>query len=108
MTMFLRRELHVWPNLDVEVSFHSTFPRIGHATPRLVLIQPHSFISIRQFLTTYTISLMKSIDIRSESAVKLLSEFLDLDTPYATGRRHVNAEHFAHGRSGLCAGRRRL
>ena len=22
MTMFLRRELRVWPNLDVEVSFH--------------------------------------------------------------------------------------
>ncbi|KAG8215641.1 hypothetical protein J3R82DRAFT_7511 [Butyriboletus roseoflavus] len=66
MTTFLRRELRVWPNLDVE------------------------------FLTTYTISLMKSIDIRSESAVKLLSEFLDLDTPYTAGERHVNAEHFAH------------
>lgn len=35
---------------------------------------------------------MKSIDIRSESAVKLLAEFLDMDT----GER-VNAEHFAHG-----------
>ncbi|KAH0835477.1 hypothetical protein J3R83DRAFT_9142 [Lanmaoa asiatica] len=66
MTIFLRRELRVWPNLDVE------------------------------FLTTYTISLMKSIDVRSESAVKLLSEFLDLDTPYTAGERHVNAEHFAH------------
>ncbi|KAF8129896.1 hypothetical protein EV363DRAFT_1168149 [Boletus edulis] len=66
MTIFLRRELRIWPNLDVE------------------------------FLTTYTISLMKSIDIRSESAVKLLSEFLDLDTPYDAGVRHVNAEHFAH------------
>ncbi|KAG9312402.1 hypothetical protein JVU11DRAFT_6783 [Chiua virens] len=66
MMMFLRRELRVWPNLDVE------------------------------FLTTYTISLMKSIDIRSESAVKLLSEFLDLDTPYTPGTRQLNAEHFAH------------
>ncbi|KIK97813.1 hypothetical protein PAXRUDRAFT_824533 [Paxillus rubicundulus Ve08.2h10] len=65
MTTFLRRELRVWPNLDVE------------------------------FLTTFTISLMKSIDIRAESAVKLLSEFLDLDTPCVEGR-HANAEHFAH------------
>ena len=35
---------------------------------------------------------MKSIDIRSESAVKLLAEFLDMD-----GDKSVNAEHFAHG-----------
>ena len=40
---------------------------------------------------------MKSIDIRSESAVKLLTEFLDIDVPYVEGRRHINAEHFAHG-----------
>lgn len=40
---------------------------------------------------------MKSIDIRSESAVKLLSEFLDMDAPYVPGGRHANAEHFAHG-----------
>ncbi|KAI0338787.1 hypothetical protein BDW22DRAFT_1337477 [Trametopsis cervina] len=60
-TIFIRRELRVWDALDVE------------------------------FLTTFTISLMKSIDIRSESAVKLLAEFLDMDT----GER-VNAEHFAH------------
>ena len=40
---------------------------------------------------------MKSIDIRSESAVKLISEFLDMDAPYTPGERHVNAEHFAHG-----------
>jgi hypothetical protein len=43
------------------------------------------------------ISLLKSIDIRSESAVKLLAEFLDMDTPYVPGERHINAEHFAHG-----------
>ncbi len=42
---------------------------------------------------------MKAIDIRSESAVKLLAEFLDMDTPYEEGQRHVNAEHFAHGES---------
>ncbi|KAJ7226741.1 hypothetical protein GGX14DRAFT_417237, partial [Mycena pura] len=65
-TMFLRRELQVWVNLDVE------------------------------FLTNFTISIMKAIDIRSESAVKLLAEFLDLDAPYVEGWRHVNAEHFAH------------
>jgi hypothetical protein len=40
---------------------------------------------------------MKSIDIRSESAVKLLAEFLDMDTEYIEGRRCTNAEHFAHG-----------
>ncbi len=44
---------------------------------------------------------MKSIDIRSESAIKLLAEFLDMDTSYIPGERHVNAEHFAHGPSTL-------
>lgn len=48
------------------------------------------------------ISLMKSIDIRSETAVKLLSEFLDLDAPYIPGGRHVKAEHFAHGQVFFC------
>ncbi|KAI6131704.1 hypothetical protein EDD17DRAFT_1477759 [Pisolithus thermaeus] len=66
MTMWLRRELRVWPNLDVE------------------------------FLTLFTVSLMKSIDIRSESAIKLLAEFLDMDEPYVEGARYTNAEHFAH------------
>lgn len=42
---------------------------------------------------------MKAIDIRSESAIKLLAEFLDMDAPYVPGERHVNAEHFAHGPS---------
>lgn len=51
-----------------------------------------------KFLTTFIISLMKSIDIRSESAVKLLAEFLDMDAPYVEGGRHANAEHFAHGK----------
>lgn len=32
MTMFLRRELRVWPNLDVEVSFH---PPRSLQTPRV-------------------------------------------------------------------------
>lgn len=61
---------------------------------RLLFIRP-------QFLTTFTISLMKSIDIRSESAVKLLAELLDLDVPYVEGGRYVNAEHFAHGKQPL-------
>jgi hypothetical protein len=52
---------------------------------------------IRQFLVTFVISLMKAIDIRSESAIKLLAEFLDMEVPYAPGERQVNAEHFAHG-----------
>lgn len=63
-TAFIRRELQVWTNMDVE------------------------------FLTTFILALMKSIDIRSESAVKLLAEFLDIDSP-ESGRR-PNAEHFAH------------
>lgn len=58
-----------------------------------------------QFLTTFILSLMKSIDIRSESAVKLLAEFLDMDDEgrgvYVEGERSVNAEHFAHGAAGL-------
>lgn len=61
-TVFIRRELRVWDALDVE------------------------------FLTTFTISLMKSLDIRSEPAVKLLAEFLDMDSD---GLR-TNAEQFAH------------
>lgn len=40
---------------------------------------------------------MKVIDIRSESAIKLLAEFLDMDMPYVDGQRSPNAEHFAHG-----------
>lgn len=56
----------MWPNLDVE------------------------------FLTTFILSIMKSIDVRAESAVKLLSEFLDMDESYVEGTRHPNAEHFAH------------
>ena len=59
-----------------------------------------------QFLTTFTISLMKSIDIRSEAAVNLLAEFLDMDAVSGVnaqaqvgGDRELrkNAEHFAHG-----------
>ncbi|KAH8980119.1 hypothetical protein EDB92DRAFT_1954303 [Lactarius akahatsu] len=79
MTVFLRRELLVWPNADVEAR-----------------LSPVPF-----FLVTFVISLMKSIDIRSESAIKLLAEFLDMDTSYTPGERHVNAEHFAHGPSTL-------
>lgn len=58
-----------------------------------------------QFLTTFILSLMKTLDLRSESAVKLLAEFLDMDTPYYIGDpeapskgRFANAERFSHGR----------
>jgi len=50
----------------------------------------------RKFLTTFTLSIMKSLDIRSESAVKLLSEFLDMDKAYVEAEPQPNAEHFAH------------
>lgn len=61
--MFLRRELRVWSLVDVE------------------------------FLTTYILSLLKAIDIRSEPFIQLLSEFLDGHP--TTGYPHP-AEHFAH------------
>ncbi|CAE6447087.1 unnamed protein product, partial [Rhizoctonia solani] len=63
--MFVRRELRVWPNLDIE------------------------------FLTSFILSLTKSIDIRTESAIKLISEFLDINRrPSPSGG--TTAEHFAH------------
>ncbi|KAF7981004.1 hypothetical protein HWV62_35835 [Athelia sp. TMB] len=49
-----------------------------------------------EWLTTYVVSLMKSIDVRSEAAIGLLGEFLDLDGDGdGNGGRRV-AEHFAH------------
>jgi hypothetical protein len=48
-----------------------------------------------QFLTTYIISLMRSIDIRSEPAVRLLSDFLDVRG--SEGRERKGTEHFLHG-----------
>ena len=45
---------------------------------------------------------MKSLDIRSEPAVRLLSEFLDMDAEQ--GRERANAEHFAHGQSIILLG----
>lgn len=47
-TAFMRRELQVWVNLDV------------------------------QFLTTFFVSLLRSMDLRSEPAVRAIAEFLDL------------------------------
>lgn len=41
---------------------------------------------------------MRSIDIRAESAVKLIAEFLDMDKSYSPGGRYENAEHFVHGK----------
>ncbi|CAE6431358.1 unnamed protein product [Rhizoctonia solani] len=63
--MFVRRELRVWPNLDVE------------------------------FLTSFILSLAKSIDIRTESAIKLISEFLDINRRPSPSGGTV-AEHFTH------------
>ncbi|KAF8716641.1 Zinc finger, C3HC4 type (RING finger), partial [Rhizoctonia solani] len=63
--MFVRRELRVWPNLDVE------------------------------FLTSFILSLAKSIDIRTEPAVKLISEFLDINGRPSPAGGTV-AEHFVH------------
>ncbi|CAE6496492.1 unnamed protein product [Rhizoctonia solani] len=63
--MFVRRELRVWPNLDIE------------------------------FLTSFILSLAKSIDIRTESAVKLISEFLDINGRPSPAGGTV-AEHFVH------------
>ncbi|KAF9506541.1 hypothetical protein BS47DRAFT_395754 [Hydnum rufescens UP504] len=66
-TAFLRRELRVWVNLDVE------------------------------FLTAFVLSLLRTIDIRSEPAIRVLAEFLDLGgAPYTEGAAKSNAEHFAH------------
>lgn len=59
-TSFLRRELRVWSLVDVE------------------------------FLTSYILSLIKAIDIRSEPAVRLLGEFLN------TPQLPRGAEQFAH------------
>lgn len=68
-TAFIRRELRVWVNLDSE------------------------------FLASYILTLIKTIDLRCETGVKLLAEMLDVGTPYVEGHRHLNAEHFAHGES---------
>ena len=62
-TAFLRRELRVWSLVDVE------------------------------YLTTHILSLLKAIDIRSEPAIRLLTELLD--TPSGPRYPHA-AEHFAH------------
>ncbi|PWN47048.1 hypothetical protein IE53DRAFT_321916, partial [Violaceomyces palustris] len=56
LAAFIRRDLYSWPNLDVE------------------------------FLTTYSVSIMKTMEISSEESLTLLSEFLG-----PTGSRH-----FAH------------
>lgn len=66
-TAFLRRELRVWINLDVE------------------------------FLTNYIVTLIKMLDLRSEAGIKLLSELMDPSIPYTAEGRKPNTEHLAHG-----------
>ncbi|WRT65329.1 uncharacterized protein IL334_002272 [Kwoniella shivajii] len=65
-TAFLRRELRVWSLIDVE------------------------------FLTTYIISLLKTIDIRSEPAIRLLTDFLDINENEFEEFPPNASEHFAH------------
>ncbi|WWC87479.1 uncharacterized protein L201_002368 [Kwoniella dendrophila CBS 6074] len=62
-TVFLRRELRIWlPNIDIE------------------------------FLITYIISLLKIIDIRSEPAIRLLTDYLNLNQEFPNNP----TEHFSH------------
>ncbi|KDN52689.1 hypothetical protein K437DRAFT_253883 [Tilletiaria anomala UBC 951] len=55
-TVFIRRELRVWPNLDIE------------------------------FLTSYCVQILKSIDLQSDTALRLLGDFLGDEV----------AHHFVH------------
>lgn len=50
ITTFVRRELHVWPHLDIE------------------------------FLTQYIVSLLRMLDVSADETVKLLGEFLGEQT----------------------------
>jgi hypothetical protein len=53
-------------------------------------------------MVTYVVGLMESIDIRSDAAVRLLRDFLDVgaeEVAEGGGR----AEHFAHGQSCFCS-----
>jgi hypothetical protein len=68
-TAFLRRELRVWANLDVE------------------------------FLANYIVTLIKTLDLRSEAAIKLLSDLLDPNISYSEESRKPNTEHLAHGKT---------
>jgi E3 ubiquitin-protein ligase Topors len=65
---FLRRELRVWINLDIE------------------------------FLTNYIIALIKTVDLRSEAGIKLLADLMDPGNPYLEETRKPNTEHLAHGK----------
>ncbi|GFZ43004.1 hypothetical protein JCM24511_00722 [Saitozyma sp. JCM 24511] len=66
-TTFLRRELRVWSLVDVE------------------------------FLTSYILSLLKAIDVRSEPFVRLIADFLETRTGPGPGPGYPHAaEHFAH------------
>ncbi|KAJ9096798.1 hypothetical protein QFC21_005069 [Naganishia friedmannii] len=69
---------------------------IAVCTPSARIMSPYFLIdgTFPRFLTTYIISLMKSIDIRSEPAVRLLADFLD--ERGSQGRDRRGAEHFAH------------
>ncbi|KAF8749075.1 Zinc finger, C3HC4 type (RING finger) [Rhizoctonia solani] len=117
--MFVRRELRVWPNLDVEdvprgmtprvpssppthyLVFHNEYPNNSFGTysfnDTLFLVGAGLFIlaDLSLFLTSFILSLAKSIDIRTEPAVKLISEFLDINGRPSPAGGTV-AEHFVH------------
>ncbi|KAG8786835.1 hypothetical protein FRC15_010575 [Serendipita sp. 397] len=63
---FLRRELQVWSNLDVE------------------------------FLTNYIVMMIKVVDLRTEGGIKILSDLLDPGIRYTEEGRKPNTEHLAH------------
>lgn len=69
--IFLRREFLVWTGVDTE------------------------------FMVTYVVGLMQTIDIRSDAAVRLLRDFLDVGTEQDGAEGGGRAEHFAHGASPL-------
>ncbi len=70
-TVFLRRELKVWVNVDVE------------------------------FLTNYIVLLIKMLDLRSEAGIKLLADLIDPGMQYSEEARKPNSEHLAHGNASL-------
>ena len=52
-----------------------------------------------EFLANYIVSLIKTLDLRSEVAIKLLSDLLDPGISYSEESRKPNAEHLAHGKA---------
>lgn len=68
MTTFLRRELRVWPNLDVEVSFLPAIPRVVHAScgsfTSMHPTVPHDLHHIAHEIDRYPLGICRKIVIR--------------------------------------------